>query len=123
MRRPLVLVHGINGSSADFKLMKQRLIADGWPESWIFVFDAADPSWGCNVDNAAAIKALVERAIAETCQPRVDLIAHSMGTLSTRYFLKDLAGTDLVNNYVTLGGPHHGLSSPCFAPDFLNVCV
>ena len=122
-RRPLVLVHGVNGSSADFKVMKQRLIADGWPESWIYTFDAQDPKWGCNVDNAAAVKLLVQRAIAETCQPRVDLVAHSMGTMSTRYFLKDLAGEGLVNTYVTLGGPHHGLSSPCFAPDFLNVCV
>jgi triacylglycerol lipase len=122
-RRPLVLVHGINGSSADFKVMKARFLADGWPESWIYLFDAADPKWGCNVDNAAAIRALVERARAETCQPRVDIVAHSMGSLSSRYFLKDLQGAGLVNTYVTLGGPHHGLSAPCFAPGALGVCV
>lgn len=122
-RRPLVLVHGINGSSAEFTVMKQRLVADGWPASWIYLFDAKDPKWGCNVDNAAAIRSLVEKAVAETCQPRVDVVAHSMGTLGSRYFLKNLAGAGLVNTYVTLGGPHHGLSSPCYAPDFLGVCV
>lgn len=122
-RRPLVLVHGINGSSADFAVMKQRLIADGWPESWIYLFDAQDPKWGCNVDNAEAIRLLVQKAREETCQPRVDLIAHSMGTLSTRDYLKNLGGADLVNTYVTLGGPHHGLASPCYAPGFLGVCV
>lgn len=122
-RRPLVLVHGINGSSANFAVMKQRLIADGWPEAWIYLFDAKDPKWGCNVDNAEAIRLLVQKALKETCQPRVDIVAHSMGTLSSRNFMKNLGGAEVVNTYVTLGGPHHGLASPCYAPGFLGVCV
>jgi triacylglycerol lipase len=122
-RRPVVMVHGVNGSSDDFAAMASRLVADGWPEDWIFRFDARDPSWGCNVDNAADIAALAEQAMASTCTSRVDLVAHSMGTLSSRYFVKNLGGTEVVNTYVTLGGMHHGLSSSCWAPDFLGVCV
>lgn len=122
-RRPLVLVHGINGSPANFDVMAARLIADGWPADWVVRFEAEDPAWGCNVDNAAAIAALVESVRASTCQPRVDIVAHSMGTLSSRYYLKNLGGAERVNTYVTLGGMHHGLLSPCFAPDFLGVCV
>lgn len=121
--RPVVLVHGINGSSENFAVMRQRLIADGWPEEFLFSFDAADPKWGCNVDNASAIQALVKQAMESTCHSRVDLVAHSMGTLSSRYFIKNLGGSELVNTYVTLGGMHHGLLSSCFAPDFLGVCV
>ena len=49
--------------------------------------------------------------------------ARCMGSLSSRYYVKNLGGQTKVNTYVTLGGPHHGLSSPCFAPGFLNVCV
>jgi triacylglycerol lipase len=119
----LVFVHGINGSSANFRVMAERLVADGWPREHLYLFDAADPSWGCNVDNAAAIAALVARAREETCAARVDLVAHSMGTLSSRWFMKFLGGHEVVNTYVTLGGMHHGLSSPCWAPDFLGVCV
>ena len=122
-RRPVVLVHGVNGSSDNYAAMIPRLVADGWPEDWIFAFDAKDPSWGCNVDNAADIASLVEHAMAATCTSRVDLVAHSMGTLSSRYFVKNLGGTEVVNTYVTLGGMHHGLSSSCWAPDFLGVCV
>ncbi len=122
-RRPVILVHGINGSSDNYATMIGRLVADGWPEDWIFPFDARDPSWGCNVDNAADIATLVEQAMAATCTSRVDLVAHSMGTLSSRYFVKNLGGTEVVNTYVTLGGMHHGLSSSCWAPDFLGVCV
>ena len=121
--RPIVFVHGVNGSSAGWETMAQRLIADGWPPEYLFFFDAADPSWGCNVDNAAAIQALVREAMETTCHSRIDLIAHSMGTLSSRYFVKNLGGQFVVNTYLTLGGMHHGLSSSCWAPDFLNVCI
>ena len=121
--RPVLLVHGVNGSSADFDVMVERLIDDGWPEELVFVFDAADPSWGCNLDNAKAIASLVDEIQTTTGHDRIDLVAHSMGTLSTRYFVKNLGGAELVNTYVTLGGPHHGLASPCWAPDFLGVCV
>ena len=121
--RPVVLVHGVNGSSANYDVMAARLVEAGWPPEFITLFDAEDPAWGCNVDNAAAIAELVDQTMAETCEPRVDLVAHSMGTLSSRYFVKNLDGTALVNTYATLGGMHHGVTSACYAPDFLGVCV
>jgi len=121
--RPVVLVHGINGSSADFDVLAPRFEAAGWPPEFVHRFDAVDPSWGCNIDNAAAIAALVDQVMEATCEPRVDLVAHSMGTLSSRYFVKNLGGTEVVNTYATLGGMHHGVTSACFAPDFLGVCV
>ena len=121
--RPIVFMHGVNGSPSNWDTMIQRLIADGWPAEYLYAVEVADPSWGCNVDNAQVIKQTVERALAETCQPRVDLVAHSMGTLSSRYYVKNLGGHEVINTYLTLGGMHHGLTSSCFAPDFLNVCV
>ena len=121
--RPVVFMHGINGSSANWNTMIARLIEDGWPEDYLFAIDAEDPSWTCNIDNAEAIRNTVEFAMNSTCSPRVDLVAHSMGTLSSRYYVKNLGGTEVVNTYVTLGGMHHGLLSSCFAPDFLEVCV
>ena len=122
--RPVILVHGINGSSAEFATMIDRLETAGWPADRIYPFDAVDAAWGCNVDNAEAIAALADQALTEhPCESRVDVVAHSMGTLSTRYFIKNLGGTDVVNTYVTLGGMHHGLASPCWAPEFLGICV
>jgi triacylglycerol lipase len=44
-----------------------------------------------------------------------------MGTLSSRYYVKHLGGQDEVNTYVTLGGMHHGLASPCWSP--VRPCV
>jgi triacylglycerol lipase len=121
--RPVVFVHGINGGPANFDTMAGRMADSGWPVEYLFFFEAEDPSWGCNVDNAEMIRQLVESVQAQTCQPRVDIVAHSMGTISSRYYIKNLGGVDEVNTYVTLGGQHHGLVEPCWAPDFLNVCV
>lgn len=116
-RPPVLFVHGINGSSADFAALRQRMIADGWDESRMFVIDFADPSWGCNVDNAAQIEARVASILAQTGAPSLQIVAHSMGSLSSRHYLKTLGGTSKVTAYVTLGGMHHGLSSSC-SPDF-----
>ncbi len=120
-RQPILFVHGINGSSADFAVMVDRLVQEGWPRTWLRALDFPSPRWGCNVDNAAIVQAEVERLRADTGAARVDLVAHSMGVLSTRYYLKNLGGTAAVSTYVTLGGMHHGQRSACLNP--LPVCV
>ncbi|MFO0723937.1 MAG: alpha/beta fold hydrolase [Myxococcota bacterium] len=119
--RPVIFVHGINGSSADFAVMIERLVVDGWPRAWLTAIDFPDPRWGCNLDNASVIQATVDRVLAATGQQRVDIVAHSMGVLSSRYYLKNLGGIDHVDTYVTLGGMHHGVQSACLNP--LPVCV
>lgn len=118
---PVIFVHGVNGSSANYKVMIQRLVADGWPKNLLFTIDFADPKWGCNLANAKTVQSVVKQVLVKTGHARVDLVAHSMGTLSTRYFMKNLGGHKLVDTYVTLGGMHHGLMPPCLSP--LDVCV
>lgn len=114
-KTPILFVHGINGSAANFDALKARLVADGWPAARLFAFTFADPAWGCNVDNAATIDQWVDMVLATTGAEKVNVVAHSMGTLSSRYFVKGLGGTGKLARYITLGGMHHGLSSPCAA--------
>lgn len=118
---PVVFVHGINGSSANFKVMIDRLVADGWPKERLSAIDFPDPKWGCNTENADTLKAHVAKVLAETGAKKIDLVAHSMGSLSSRRFVRDLGGAAIVSTYVTLGGPHHGVPSSCLNP--LPVCV
>jgi triacylglycerol lipase len=113
---PVLFIHGVNPGPDDFALMKQRLVADGWPEERLFAHLFADPRWGCNVDNAATIAGWVDEIQTATGADKIDLVAHSMGSLSSRYFMKNLGGHDRVRTYVTLGGMHHGLASPCLSP-------
>src|SRR5436305_14604714 len=39
---------------------------------------------------------------------KVDIIAHSMGSLNTRWYVKFLGGEAKVDDWVSLGGPNHG---------------
>jgi len=119
--RPVIFIHGIGGSSSEFAVMIERLVTDGWPRDYLTAIQFPDPRWGCNVDNATIIEQTVRDVIARTGQPRVDIVAHSMGVLSSRHYLKMLGGTAFVNTYVTLGGMHHGDRSACLNP--LPVCV
>ena len=120
---PVLFVHGVNGGSNDYAIMLQRLIADGWSEDRLFALDFEDPSWGCNLDNAATIAEQVDMIRTSSGSDRVSIVAHSMGTLSSRYYLKNLGGHEVVNTYLTLGGMHHGLDSAC-SPDFpLKPCI
>src|SRR5262249_38771543 len=88
----------------------ERMIAESFP----------DTHWGCNVDNAVLVQGWVDQLYAMGAH-RVAVVAHSMGGLSSRYFMKDLNGTSKVSVYVTLGTMHHGLDSPCLSP--VPVCV
>jgi triacylglycerol lipase len=121
VRDPVLFIHGIDGSSAEFDVMRGRFEADGWAAEQLFAIDFEDPKWGCNIDNADAIATEVMRIQSVTGAARIDLVAHSMGTLSSRHFVKQLGGMDLVNTYVTLGGLHHGNRLSCLNP--LDVCV
>jgi triacylglycerol lipase len=118
---PVVFVHGINGGSADFAVMMNRLVADGWPKDRLSAIDYPDPKWGCNTDNAETLRKHVEKVRFDAGAAKIDLVAHSMGTLSSRRFMKVLGGAAVVSTYVTLGGMHHGIQSSCLNP--LPVCV
>lgn len=120
---PILFIHGINGSAADFDAMIARFTARGWPADYLAAHTFDDPAWGCNVDNAATIATWAAELQASTGASQIDVVAHSMGTLSSRYFEKNLGGTATTRTYVTLGGMHHGLDSSC-SPDFpFKPCV
>ena len=40
--------------------------------------------------------------------PPVTIIAHSLGTLVTRYYVERLGGKEVVERILLMGGPHHG---------------
>lgn len=114
---PVVFVHGITGEGANWEVVIDDLVANGWDPDLLFAETFEDPEWGCNVDNAATIDRWVDAVLRATGASQVQLVAHSMGTLSSRYYLKHHAEEGVVHNYITLGGMHHGLQSSC-SPDF-----
>ena len=103
---PVLLVHGFRGSPARFDTMAARLARGGRT-----VYAIALPGQD-NLVNARAIRTF---AAAHHLR-RVDIVAHSMGGLSSRWFVKYLRGNVSVGHYVSLGTPQYGLWVACRAP-------
>jgi triacylglycerol lipase len=96
----------------DWVTMKEWFKADGWPETALYAYnfdDRSNCSLQANINNANKIKQWVEDILNETGAKKIDLIGHSMGGLSSRYYLKFLGGLDTVDDYVSLGAGHHSV--------------
>lgn len=57
---------------------------------------------------AVRIGLAVEKLRAETHADRVDVVAHSMGGLASRYYALKLGGDRTIRRLVTIATPHHG---------------
>lgn len=116
----IVFVHGIAGAGSNWDPMIERFEQDGWPADRLIARSYADPGWGSNVDNAAQLAQWVQE-LSERGASHIAVVAHSMGGLSSRYYLQRLGGTASVDVFVTLGTMHHGLLSSCLSPVAVTV--
>ena len=115
---PILFVHGYGRTADDWNFMITNFKAAGYTDAELYTI-----SYGVlqsNVSIADDIKTKVDGILAATGATKVDIIAHSMGSLSTRYYIRNLGGDTKVDAWVSLGGPNHGTStandcglSPC----------
>ena len=103
---PILFVHGYLGSAANWETMKQRFLSDGWQSVELYSYNYSFIT--SNATTAAEIRDQVDDIIAKTGATKVDVIAHSMGSVSSRYYLKNLGGSAKIDAWVSLGGPNHG---------------
>lgn len=105
-RYPILFVHGFGENDLLWSTMVSRLRRDGWTVAQIHNWNY-NP-YPANAVTARELKAKVDGILAQTGAKKVDLITHGMGSLSARYYLKNLGGTAKVGAFVSLGGPNHG---------------
>jgi triacylglycerol lipase len=105
-RDPILFVHGWRGRGEQWRTMMQRFAEDGWSSRRMFAI-ALDPRES-NTTAAAKLAGRVDQILVATGASRVDIITHSMGALSSRYYLKNLDGAGKVDAWVSLAGPNHG---------------
>ena len=110
---PILFVHGYNGSASNWDMMVSKFAADGWPPNYLdqWSYD----SHQSNATTAGQLAQEVDRLKAATGASKVDIVTHSMGGLSARYYTKNLQGDANVDGWVSIGGPNHGTTSA-------NVC-
>ncbi len=119
-RDPIVFVHGWNSSASTWNTMIGRFVAAGYPRSHLLAF-----SYNSNTSNrtiAGQVANAVSQLRASTGAARVDIIAHSMGSLSSRSYLKERGGTAFVDDWVSLAGPNHGTNTAYACYPFSRGC-
>jgi triacylglycerol lipase len=109
VRTPIILVHGWNSRASTWSTMLSRFRADGWSDAELHAF-SYDFSRS-NAVTAGIIAAKVDSIRAKTGAAKVMLITHSMGSLSARYYLRNLGGDSKVAAMVSLAGVDHGTST------------
>jgi pimeloyl-ACP methyl ester carboxylesterase len=80
-QNPILFVHGIEGSGAQFESQKMRFMSNGYPASW---FDEVDYNSTRAVADKSEVDQQIDTAIAalkqRTGKSQVDVVAHSLGT-------------------------------------------
>jgi len=103
---PILFVHGYGGNASNWDQMKARFVADGWHDFELYAYTYS--VFSSNATNAAEVRDQVDEIMRKTGATKVDIITHSMGGISSRYYLKNLGGSTKVDAWVSLGGPNHG---------------
>jgi len=103
---PVLLVHGFRGSSSGWHALEASLREEGYHDSEI---DAIDyDSEASNVDVARGIAHEADALRARTGASRIDVVTHSMGAISSRYWMDHLGGAAHVDAWVSLAGVNEG---------------
>ncbi|HEX5983573.1 MAG TPA: alpha/beta fold hydrolase [Solirubrobacterales bacterium] len=113
---PILFVHGWSGSASNWNTMIAEFEADGYPSSHLSAY-SYNTSQSNKTSAETEVKPRVESLLEATGAEKVDIVAHSMGSLNSRWYVKFLGGEAKVDEWVSLGGPNHGTSTAywCFS--------
>jgi triacylglycerol lipase len=99
--------------------MIDRFTADGYSAQELYNWSYYSAQ--SNAVTAQQLSQKVDEILAATGATQVDIITHSMGALSARYYIKNLGGQAKVDEFVSLGGPNHGTNTALFCGQ--TACV
>src|SRR4051794_19145180 len=112
---PILFVHGWSESAPLWNTMIGRFEKDGYAKSALSAYTYNTSQ--SNTIDAEEVKSRVEALLKNNAgATKVDIIAHSMGSLNSRYYIKNLGGEAKMDDWVSLGGPNHGT-------EFANLCT
>ncbi|MQA26147.1 MAG: alpha/beta fold hydrolase [Micromonosporaceae bacterium] len=106
VRDPIVFVHGYNGSASNWNTMVSRFRSDGYAAGELHTWNYNSSQ--SNTAIARQLATYVSQVRSATDATTVDIVGHSMGGLNSRQYLKFEGGTTHVDDWVSLGSPHHG---------------
>lgn len=106
---PVLLVPGWLDTERDLAALRIRLLGAGWPSDRVEAITFEEPT-GSNRDHAAELSEAIDRLRARTGSDEVDVVAHSMGGLATRWYILTHP-MHPIRRVVFIGSPHRGTLS------------
>lgn len=100
---PVLLIHGYGCNSGYWHPLSKKLSGVGITHHAIDM----EPIFGSIDDYIPLIQQAIVRLCGETGSNRIIILAHSMGGLVARAYLRD-HGNSHIARIITLGTPHHG---------------
>jgi pimeloyl-ACP methyl ester carboxylesterase len=113
---PIVFVHGYFVNVSEWDVMINRFRELGYPDDYLWAIAFSSTIQSSRINARDELPPFVDEVLAATGAAKVDIVAHSMGGLSTRLWIKSYGGADLVRDYVSLSGTHHGTAMSCLIP-------
>jgi triacylglycerol lipase len=122
---PILFVHGYVESASLWNTMIANFEKNGYSKSQLMAY-----SYNTGTSNKTLAETEVKSHVETLLKnnpgaTKVDIIAHSMGSLNTRWYIKFLGGEAKVDDWVSLGGPNHGTetANACFQTSCVEMRV
>ena len=117
---PIIFVHGWTGSGSSFDELEKSIKWDtqivqtsGTAKAETYNIDYSDitcsnlAEYGIR-EHALQLQKEIDKALSNSRYYKVNIIAHSMGGLTARYYINYLGGDKKVHKLIMLGTPNHG---------------
>jgi triacylglycerol lipase len=118
---PILFVHGWSGSASNWDTMIGWFEKDGYAKKQLRAY-SYNTSQSNKTTAETIVKSEVEKLKKENGASKVDIVAHSMGSLNSRWYIKFVKeGEANVDDWVSLGGPNHGTTAANIC--FTTSCV
>jgi triacylglycerol lipase len=111
---PVVLVHGLSATMGENWNTMSPLLANHGYCVFALTYGRSGPNDCCvggltkMEDSSAELAAFVDKVLAATGAPKVDIVGHSEGTVMPQYYIKFRGGAAKVAKYVAITPLYHG---------------
>lgn len=118
IHRPVLLIHGYLAHPDVFRPLMRRLYREGWSR----VERVGYPSTRLSLPEIVQRIDAAARPLADAHGP-IDIVAHSLGAVSTRAWIREFDGARCVRRFISLGGPHAGTRWYRFTPPKIRAVL
>jgi triacylglycerol lipase len=118
--RPVLLVHGIVHNRSAFFPLKRKMKKWGFQNVFTMNYNTRHGSLMGMVEELCV---QVQKILDRTGASQVDIVAHSLGGLISRYYMSVGEGRGKVNTLVTLGSAHNGTRASVLLKPMLSGSI